>query len=419
MPATMHRQAFAGASRRPGCTRAVVGPLAGALLVLAGPVAAQQPIPDPYSQPIQTPAAPAKPPPPSIRELFASTLAAVATAGGSALTVGLTQAISGGLTAWFNRKLKVEPNTAAPGYPPGYGSGQTPPYAAAQQPYPPAQQYPPAQDPYAQDPYAQDPYAQQGYPPQSTYPSPQDAGMQPAYPAQPDYGATQGYPPAQQYPAPAEVQPYPSPHATAQYYDAYSGATAEPDPAFAAAASDAGSDGLFAGLAFEVHAVNPGGASFPVDPSSHVFRTGDRFVVYFRTTLPGRMDIYNINPAGQQSLIDSSQIAAGQLARLGPYEFTAITGNEQLRLVLQPCSTPSLVAATRDIVRVAEPAEGPGLGLAGCGPVTRSASAPRTRDIRKVVLDGTTGFALDPVSQQEQSSGRLEAREVTIVFRHR
>jgi hypothetical protein len=395
--------------------------LAGALLAAAGPAAAQQPAPDPYAQPVPAPPEPAAPPLPSIRQLFASTLAAVATAGGSALTIGLTQAITGGLTSWFNRKLKVDPNAAASGYPPGYATGQTPPYQAAQRAYPSAQPYPPVQDPSAPQPYppVQDPYAQQAYPPPQTYP-PQDPGAQPAYPAQPDYGATQAYPPAQQYPAPAGGQHYPSPDGAVQYYDAYTGAAAAPDPAFAAAASGAGHGALYAGLAFEVHAVQPGGGgTFPVDPSSHEFRTGDRFVVYYRPTLPGRMDVYNINPAGQQSLIDSVQIAAGQLAQLGPYEFAALTGDEQLKLVLQPCTTAALTSATRDIVNVAQPDAAPALGLAACGPATRSARAPRTRDIRKVALEGTTGFALDAVSPQERASGLLDAREVTIVFRHR
>jgi hypothetical protein len=76
-----------------------------------------------------------------------------------------------------------------------------------------------------------------------------------------------------------------------------------------------------------VHRLEPGGATLPVDPAVHEFRTGERFVVYFRPSLPGRMDIYNINPAGRQVLIDTQELAAVQLTRLGPYEFTAATGD--------------------------------------------------------------------------------------------
>ena len=144
------------------------------------------------------------------------------------------------------------------------------------------------------------------------------------------------------------------------------------------------------------------------------------------------MEIYNINPAGQQTLIDSSNMAAGQLSELGPYQFTNLAGDESLRLILSPCSNPQLLATTRDIVRAdgaAPPAAsgstvaiGNGVQLSSCGaPTTRGISRKkvRTRDIQKVAVDGSTSFALDPVSQQEQSSGQVDTREVTIVFHHR
>jgi hypothetical protein len=142
--------------------------------------------------------------------------------------------------------------------------------------------------------------------------------------------------------------------------------------------------------------------------------------VFFRPSLPGRMDIYNINPAGRQSLIDAQELAAGQLTQLGPYEFTAATGDEQLRLVMQPCSTPQLVSATRDIVRVPDtiPVQS-GLELQTCNvSATRSARAVPTRDIRKVSMEDGTQFALDPLSAQELASGQVAPREVTIRFRH-
>jgi hypothetical protein len=157
-----------------------------------------------------------------------------------------------------------------------------------------------------------------------------------------------------------------------------------------------------------------------VDPAVHEFRSGERFVVFFRPSMPGRMDIYNINPVGQQTLIDVQELAAGQLTRLGPYEFTATTGDEQLRLVMQPCSTPQLVAATRDIVRVPDtvPAEA-GMQLQACNvSVTRSVRAVPTRDIRKVTEEGGTQFALDLLSAEELATGQVAPREVTIRFRH-
>jgi hypothetical protein len=178
---------------------------------------------------------------------------------------------------------------------------------------------------------------------------------------------------------------------------------------------------VFAGLAFEVHRVGAGGETSLVDPESHEFRTGERFVVFYRPSLPGRMDVFNINPAGQQTLIDNQQLAAGQLTRMGPYEFAAMTGDEQLRLVLSPCSTPALVTATRDIVRVPDTVTGDSaIGLVACDAVvTRSVRSMPTRDIRKVAVEDGTSFALDPLSAEELASGQAAPRELTIRFRHR
>jgi hypothetical protein len=75
------------------------------------------------------------------------------------------------------------------------------------------------------------------------------------------------------------------------------------------------------------------------------------------------------------------------------------------------------MAATRDIVNVANaPPAAPSFNLAGCSPATRSIREVRTRDIRKVAVEGTTGFALDAVSPAEFSSGQVTPREVTIRF---
>jgi hypothetical protein len=34
-------------------------------------------------------------------------------------------------------------------------------------------------------------------------------------------------------------------------------------------------------------------------------------------------------------------------------------------------------------------------------------------------VEGDTGFAFDPVSQQELASGQIAPREFTVMFRHR
>lgn len=338
------------------------------------PAAPVQAPPPPFGDPSFQAAAPSgQSPRQTLKRLFAGTLATVAQTTGTTLLVGLTQVITGGLTDWFSRKLKVQPGTV-PGMVPDA------------QAFPPAPAFPPP-------------------PPGTPAPPPE------FLPPPPVFADSQQV-------APPEFANAPPPP---QFFDAQTGAVTAPDPAFAAAlAAPADSTAVFAGLAYEVHAVGPNGATMPVNPATHEFRTGDRFVVFYRPTLPGQMDVINVNPAGQRTQIDRVDLAAGQLAQLGPYEFAALTGDEQLKLVLSPCQTPALMAATRDIINVsAAPVSTPEFSLAGCSPVTRSIRDVQTRDIRKVAVEGTTGFALDPVSAAEFSSGQVTPREVTISFRHR
>ena len=49
----------------------------------------------------------------------------------------------------------------------------------------------------------------------------------------------------------------------------------------------------------------------PIDTTNYKFHTGDKFMVHGRPSLPGHMEIYNVNTKGQQTLIDSSDMAAG------------------------------------------------------------------------------------------------------------
>ena len=316
---------------------------------------------------VMTPAAP------SMKDMFVSTVGAVVQASGGALLTGIAQVVTGRLVDWFSQKLGAAPANS-----------------------------------YDPNSYGANSYGPSSYGPavpvgQAAVPSP-DPGMAPPYGASP--AVPGAYPPAAYPPAtyPPATDP-PATYPTAAYPDA------------AAAVPPAG---IAAGLAFEVHRLDPNGATELVDPAFHEFHTGERFVVFFRPSLPGRMDIYNINPFGQQTLIDTQELAAGQLIRLGPYEFTAATGDEQLRMVMQPCSSPALMSATRDIVRVPDAVPvGAGIGLPACATmVTRSAGSVATRDIRKVTEEGGTSFALDQVSGDELASGQIAPREVTIRFRH-
>jgi hypothetical protein len=346
------------------------------------PLGQPAPIVEPLPQAVPASYQPAYPtamgtaPRTSLRDLFVGTLAVAAQATGTQLVMGLAQAVTGGLASWFSRKtgtsgLAGQNLAATPAIMP-------PPVALPAQPTPPPMVAP--------------------------MPVPGDPNVFPTQAAPVALGAT---PPV-------------------QYFDAQTGAVIAQDPVPLAANIPMGDGGgsLFAGLAYEVHAIQADGTATPVNPASHEFRTGDRFIVLYRPTLPGRMEVYNINAAGRRTHIDSAELAGGELARLGPYEFAAGTGDEQLKLILTPCSSPALTLATRDIVNVSgslpAPTPGAGLSLAGCGgPVTRSADGPATRDIRKVAVEGTTGFALDPVGTDERATGQLAPREVTILFKHR
>ena len=178
-----------------------------------------------------------------------------------------------------------------------------------------------------------------------------------------------------------------------------------------------------AGVAFEVHAMAADGASRPVDPAKHVFRTGDRFQVYYRPTLPGRVEVFNINPSGIESRVDGVEVAAGQLATLGPYRFVDAKGLEALKLVLAPCGSPALASQTRSIVKAGAAsgaaATPPAVRIAECGDPRMRSMGVKTRTITRTTQEGSTSFALDPLSRSELSSGLMGAREVRITLQHR
>jgi hypothetical protein len=411
-------------SRRiPGKLAVSVVVLAGSALLTSAAVAQQAP---PLGYPAQNqvyqayPApAPAAAPTQShpLRDLFAGTIATVL----QTATGGLAGGLSGSIMNWFARKQ-------APGMAQGYAAGGYPSQAGSYG-YPGTSTYPPGTAstypaPSASYPSANAPYPGATYPQTAadsaaagqTYGSPTGA-----------YGQTGTY---GQAAYPGQPGAYPGSTAGAydtgatQVYDARSGqlVTGGANPY---GTQTGGYDGtLYAGIAYEVHALTADGRSTPINPATYVFHTGDRFMVYYRPSMPGHMEIYNVNPAGQQTLIDATNMAAGQMTTLGPYQFTNLTGDESLRLVLSPCSSPQLLAATRDIVRadaayaMAPQASG-GAQLSACGTTTTRGLAVRTRDIQKVAVDGMTNYALDPVSRQELTSGQVIPREANIVFHHR
>ena len=378
-------------------------------------------------------AAPQPPQSHFFRDLFAQTIAAVLHTS----TGGLFSAITGRIMDWFTRKGANPANAAA--YP---SNGQYPQYGSSGYATPPGYPSAPATA------YGTQPPAYPGqattYPnaaqPAGTYPgatgSPAPgAGSWPQVPGYPsatqpagNYPGASAYPPAAAsstaaYPSTGQPQGMVAAAAPALIYDARTG---QPVPASANpyATRGLGMEGtLYAGIAYEVHIADADGTfATPINPATHDFHTGDKFMLFYRPSLPGRMEIYNINAAGTRTLIDSSNMAAGAMVGLGPYQFTNESGDESLLLVLSPCSTPQLLTATRDIVKVdatGQAAQTNAVQLGTCGAPTARGVDVQTRNIEKVALEGTTSFALDPVSLKELKSGRVTPREIPIVFHHR
>jgi hypothetical protein len=401
------------------------------------------PYPAPGSYPGQVPSGYPLPPAPAqshfFRDLFAQTIAAVLQTS----TGGLLGAITGRIMEWFSRKGANPANAYAPQYPnTAYPATAATAYPST--PYPttaygnPAQ---PAAYPGAPPAYPGAPPAYPGAPPAYPGAPPAYPGAPPAYSgtptttaaysaAAPTYPNTipySGATPAPAYgvqPTPAYPQPMQGSAAPTQVYDARTGQLVSAD-ANPYATRDIGMAGaLYAGIAYEVHTMGADGAySTPVNTATYEFHTGDRFMVYYRPSLPGHMEIYNINGAGKQTLIDSSNMAAGQMVALGPYEFTSDSGEESLHLVLSPCTSPQLITATRDIVKVGtsppSTQSGSEVRLGDCGAASARGTSLQTRDIAKVGVEGTTSFALDPISPKELRSGQVTPRQMTIVFHHR
>jgi len=314
-----------------------------------------------------------------MRALFAQSLAQVAQTTGSAAVVMMADGLTGALKGWFDNRRQRKNTNGALGN--TYGQNTAP-----------APNYQPA------------PSSTQSYPVPATdangYPLPNDTnGYPPANPG----GATGGYP---------ADNPYSS---TDSYGTPPAGDSNSTPPQ------------LYAGVAYEIHLLQRDGQEFSVDPATYTFHTGEQFRVYYRPSLPGRVDVFNINAAGQQSQIDSSIVAAGDLASLGPYEFTLLQGEETLILKLTPCATPATYAVTRNIVKAQNTNGAPdyqannSLGFDSCSNTSTRGlkNRPKTRDITKVSNEGGTSFALDPIGANELGSGDMAPRQITITLHHR
>jgi hypothetical protein len=365
----------------------------------------QQVLPVPPQLPAQpTPFDPSNPAGASPRFLFAGALALVVKSVGASVVSGLSQ----GIVNWFNTRAGQfggAPGGVAPWMPPmpmgGNIAGAYPPGYIP--PLPPAGAATPWMPP---TPMGGD--IAGAYPPGFLPASPPLGSVAPWTPPAPVGGGIAGtYPPG----SVPSTQPWmmsgPNPVTPGA-------------PPLVGAMPAAVVPALYAGIAFEVHFLGPGGTEITVDPTTYIFRSGDRFLVYYRPSLPGRVRVSNVSPLGEVIPIETLTLAGGELAKLGPYQLTDPAGDEALRLVLEPCSTPELVAATRNIVKATDTGTGGAdLHIGSCQASTSAAAGVGTRNIVKATMDGSTGFALDPVNSHELASGHLAPRETTIAIHHR
>jgi hypothetical protein len=358
----------------------------------------------------------------SPRFLFASALAMVAKDVG----VSVVSSLSQGIVNWFNRSgTGAQPGTQWTVPPPMMG-GSAYPGTLPQQPMAYPQPVPGAMPAGTPLPGSLPPGAMV---PGATPPGAMPPGAMPPGAMPPPYmpSTNPGSPGMPGGPFPATGTPMTGAPMTA------AGAPMTPAPGLGSAppaaapasmssplpSAPAPAPTLYAGIAFEVHVLGAGGTETTVDPGSYVFHSGERFLLYYRPSLPGRVRVFNVSPTGEVIPIETLTLAGAQLAKLGPYQLTDPAGDEALRLVLEPCSSPELVAATRNIVKATDSGPGPDLSLGSCPTSAQPAAGVGARNIVKTTMDGNTGFALDPVNSQELASGRLTPRETTIAIHHR
>jgi len=168
----------------------------------------------------------------------------------------------------------------------------------------------------------------------------------------------------------------------------------------------------YAGIAYAVFVITPGGEARRVDAASYQFHTGDRFFVRYVPNMPGRIDVTNINPQGSDVLLGSWPVAAGEPVTLpagGTFQFSGTSGDEILRLAFTPCTNgkPGTDISTNAVAMVNYGALLP--------PCTRRPAA--TRDIT-VHIENGVGYAVSQLDKTDLAAGAAESKAVNIRFQH-
>jgi len=169
----------------------------------------------------------------------------------------------------------------------------------------------------------------------------------------------------------------------------------------------------YAGVAYAAFVVGPNGEPKRIDPSTYLFETGDQFFVRYVPNLPGRVDVSNINPRGQEIHLGSWPVAAGQEVTLpaqGTFQFDGSSGDEGLRIAFSPCTNGG---AARDITINASANVNYGALL----PVCSTSQKVATRDI-PVSYENGIGYGVSSLDRNEVQTRSVEARALVVQFRH-
>lgn len=114
-----------------------------------------------------------------------------------------------------------------------------------------------------------------------------------------------------------------------------------------------------AGLEVRAVKVLEDGREIPIDLKKNALKSGEKFVIYFRTNLPGYVQIVNVTPDKRLNRLGVWQVpefAEVKFPPEGEFTLAGVKGREKLMMVFYPCN-PSMnserqVAYTRDIVVV-------------------------------------------------------------------
>jgi len=114
-----------------------------------------------------------------------------------------------------------------------------------------------------------------------------------------------------------------------------------------------------AGLEVRAVKVLEDGREIPIDLKRNALKSGEKFIIYFRTNLPGYVQIVNITPDKRLNKLDVWQVPEFSEVKFPPegeFTLTGVKGREKLLMVFYPCNPlitgERQVDYTRDIVVV-------------------------------------------------------------------